>query len=126
MICIVKDRKSATLLEFTRKNCEMDSYITTDEWVGYKLVHEDGFVHSMVNYSSWFVNPRNGAHKQVIERIWVEEKTILKKNRRPTHCMQSHLDELSWKRRHRNNSDSTLISCFWRDVQLFHDLTNLQ
>lgn len=35
-----------------------------------------------VNHLKQFVNPKDGTHKQGIERVWVKRKAILKRLRR--------------------------------------------
>lgn len=122
---IVPDRKGSTLLDIIGRCCAVGSVIRTDEWSGYSRLTQSGYIHKKVNHSEWFVNPHDGTHTQGIERMWVEGKAILKRHRRPTVMLQSHLDELSWRRRH-SESTSTLLTCFWRDVFKVHDLSNIQ
>ena len=118
---VVPDRKSHTLRAVLKRCCEPGSVIQTDEWKGYSKLSQDGFIHRTVNHSRWFVNPRTGVHTQGIERLWVDAKAVMKRHRHATPLLQSHLDELSWRRR---NSDfsCTLVSCFWRDVNAVHGL----
>ena len=39
----------------------------------------------------------------------------------PAHFLQSHLDEVAWRRRHRNDP-RTILECFWHDASKFHGL----
>ena len=119
---IIPDRKALTLREVIRGCCDTGSVIMTDEWSGYSKLSEDGFIHRTVKHSKWFLNPSDGTNTQEIERLWVEGKAILKRHRRPNYLLQSHLDELAWRKRHRNCSES-LISRFWRDVHRVHGLS---
>ena len=113
---IVPDRTAATLRSVVSMYCEPGSYVVTDEWAGYRRLCDDGFLHKTVNHSQWFVNPADGFHTQGIERMWVDGKAILKRHRRPTALLQSHLDEVAWRKRYRD-CDRTLLSCFWDDVR---------
>ena len=112
---IVPDRSASTLRQVIARYCEPGSTIVTDEWKGYGGLCGDGFDHLTVNHSRWFINPMNGANTQGIERLWVEGKAVLKRHRRPTTLLQSHLDEVAWRKRHKT-SEATLLSCFWQDV----------
>ncbi len=99
--------------------------VRTYEWRGCSRPSEDGYIHQKVYHSKWFVDPVSGSHTQGIERMWVDAKSGLREHRRPTHLLQSHLDEIAWRKRN-TNSTTTLIESFWRDVRRVFDITNLQ
>ena len=68
-----------------------------------------------VNHSENYVDPHTGYHTQGIERAWVEGKAWLKRVRRPNHQMQSHLDEISY-RKLRKEVQHSLLSEFLIDI----------
>ncbi len=99
--------------------------VLTNEWAGYSRLREDSFCHKTVKHSKRCVNPKNGVYTQGIERAWVEGKAIMKRHRRTTNLLQSHLDELSRRKRNRD-SVTLLISTFWKNVYRVHELSSLE
>lgn len=68
----------------------------------------------------WFVDPESRYHTQGIERAWVDTETTLKRHRYPSSFLRSHLDEVARPNRNQN-SNTSLLNCFRRDVQLLRD-----
>lgn len=116
---IVEDRKATTLVPLIEKVVEQGSVICSDEWKGYLPLARSGFIHRTVNHKKYFVDPQTGAHTQSIERHWVDFKSWLKRARRPNHLMQSHLDEVSY-RKLRYDSELSLLGEFLRDISRYY------
>ena len=47
----------------------------------YTKLLDDRFVHKTVNHAGWFVNPGTGVHIQGVERLWVGEKSVMKRHK---------------------------------------------
>lgn len=124
-IFIVPDRKRSTLREIVKSNRAPESVVISDAWQGYARLTEEVYCHKTVNHSKKFINAENGAHTQGIERVWVKGKDNLKRHRRHSVLLQTHLDELSWRKRH-SNGKYYLIEQLWHDVHATYDLTNYQ
>ena len=63
-------------------------------------------------------------HIQGIERMWVEDKSTIKKHRRATHMLQDDLDERSWRKRN-GNDECTLMEQFLTDIHGVPNIMNL-
>lgn len=116
---VVKDRKAETLTSIILGVVQPGSVIVTDEWKGYAHLTRAGFQHYTVNHSKNFVDPTTGYHTQNIERHWVDSKAWLKRARRPSHLMQSHLDEVSY-RKLRRDAKYSLLTEFLIDVGKYY------
>ena len=104
---IVPDMSVNTLLPIIEGNAALRSVIWSDEWSSYNLLTAMGCIHNTVNHSEHFIDPITGANTQRIERLWKQGKLWLKRVRRPTTLMQSHLDEVCW--RHNNAHHPNLL-----------------
>ena len=112
---VVPDRKSTTLLPIISKYVEKGSVVVTDEWAPYNQLNEEGYHHETVNHSENYVNPVTGFNTQGVERSWVDAKAMLKKSRHPSNYLQSHLDEVAW-RKMKEGEGGCLIEAFLKDV----------
>ena len=112
---VVPDRTTATLLPIILDQVEPGSHIWSDRWASYNCLISMGFQHATVNHTENFVDPETGVNTQIIERSWKEGKLWLKRVRRPSHLLQSHLDEVAW-RMNTKNHPSGLLGAFLEDV----------
>lgn len=120
---VVPDRRAATLIPLIDSLIQEGSVIMSDEWKGYNPLRENGFVHYTVNHKRHFVDPHTLVHTQEIERQWVDAKAFMKRARGPTTMLQSHLDEVAWRKLRSVHPDG-LMAAFLRDVYVMYD-TNL-
>lgn len=116
---LVPDRSGRTLVPLLQRFVSEGSTIVTDEWGGYKRLSEVGFLHKTVNHQHNFVDPATGYHTQAIERAWVDAKVWLKRARGAGPLLQSHLDEVSWRKLRADHPDG-FFAAFLRDVQLVY------
>ena len=116
---VLPDRKGTTLLPLIKKYVQPGSTIVTDEWSGYNRLSELGYDHQTVNHTENYVNPITGYHTQGVERAWVDAKAWLKKVRYPSPFIQSHLDEISWRKYNKGNILG-LLHVFLTDVAQFY------
>lgn len=116
---VIPDRKGTTLIPLIADHCEFGSVIVSDQWSGYSRLEENGYWHQTVNHSRNFVDPVSGYHTQAIERVWQEGKAWIRRARGGGPMLQSHLDEVSWRLRHRNGNIS-LMEAFLRDVKKYY------
>ena len=116
---IVNDRKADTLIGVIREWVEEGSTIISDEWRAYARLHEAGYKHCTVCHKDEFVNKQTGFHTQAIERAWVETKAYLKRARGGGPLLQSHLNEISW-RKVRHNHPRGLLAAFFEDVSTYY------
>eukprot|EP00171_Calliarthron_tuberculosum_P000057 IDg57t1 len=89
----------------------------SDEWKGYNALESNGFTHYTVNHKKNFVDPHTQVHTQEIERQWVDAKAFMKRARGPTIMLQSHLDEVAWRKLRSVHPDG-LLAAFLRDVYI--------
>ena len=116
---LVPDRRATALIPITQDNVALSSTIVTDEWSAYNGLTSAGYSHLTVNRTKNYKDPVSGYHTQGIERAWQDAKAWLNRAKYPTHLIQSHLDLLSWKKRHKN-SDDGLLAEFLRDVRKYY------
>ena len=95
---VVQDRKASTLVPLIESVVHPGSVVCSDEWKGYLPLSNAGFTHRTVNHKEYFVDTTTGANNQMIERHWVDLKAWLRRARRPNHLLQSHLDEVSYRK----------------------------
>lgn len=93
---IVPDRRSTTLIPIKQDKIALGSRIYSDEWGAYNSLKSLGYIQETVNHSENFIDPKTGAKTKRIEKYLKEGKIWLKKVSRPTHLMQSNLDEIAW------------------------------
>jgi len=120
---VVKDRSAATLIPLIDSLVEVGSIIMTYQWKGYLPLVMNGFIHYTVNHKKNFVDPHTQVHTQEIERQWVDAKSWMKRARGPGTMLQSHLDEISWRKMRSVHPDG-LLAAFLHDVFIMYD-TNL-
>ena len=112
----VQRRDRATLLPIIQRECAPGSHITSDEWKAYANLGQKGFVHKKVCHQENYVNPRNGAHTQTIERSWLDAKVRMLKRQRgvPARHLQGHLDYYCWMMLRKN--EACLFTAFLKDI----------
>lgn len=116
---LVDDRRRSTLIPIIEDHVEVGSTIVTDEWAAYNGLEKAGFLHYTVNHSQNYVDPITGYHTQGVERAWKDAKSWLRRAKYPTHLIQSHLDFLSWKKKHQN-SQGSLLDAFLLEVRKYY------
>ena len=116
---VISDRKSETLLPIIRDYVDEGSTIVTDEWSAYNGLSGLGYTHETVNHSENYVNPSTGYHTQGVERAWVDAKAWMKRARYPSEYIQSHLNELSWRKMNQSKANE-LEAVFFTDVAQFY------
>ena len=121
---VIPDRRSVTILPIIQSIVEPGSVIVTDEWAAYGCLTEAGYEHHTVNHTENYVDPVSGYHTQGIERAWVDAKAWLKRSRYPSHLIQSHLDELSWRKMHDSNPDGVLFAFFVDVAKYYTEYSN--
>lgn len=114
---LVDDRRADTLIPIICNWVESGSTIISDEWRAYSRLRDYGFEHNTVCHKNEFLNS-DGFHTQKIERAWVETKAYLKRARGGGALLQSHLDEISW-RKYRSNHPQGLLAAFFEDVNSY-------
>ena len=94
---IVPDRKKATLLAILKKHVVMEATVFHDERALYRLLHEHGYTHGVVNHSKEFKS-EEGVCTNTIEGIWgnVKEKIAAMHGLRQDN-LQSFLDEFTYR-----------------------------
>ena len=91
--------------------------IVSDEWSGYRRIHEHNFTHYTVCHKRNYVDPDTGFYTQAIERAWADAKSYIKRARGGGPLLQSHLDELVWRKANDGiDNPDKLFPSFWRDV----------
>lgn len=114
---LVDDRKATTLIPIIKDWVAAGSTICSDEWRAYSRLAESGFEHRTVCHKREFVNA-TGFHTQTIERMWVESKAYLRRARGGGKMLQSHLDEISWRRLRASHKGGLLVA-FFEDVNRY-------
>jgi transposase-like protein len=96
---MVDRRDRPTLHGIIRREVRPGSTVHTDEWRAYRTLEQYGYIHETVNHSQYFVDPRTGAHTQLIECLWGPLKLkVLKQMRGTTEAMKKRqLVESWWK-----------------------------
>ena len=91
---IVPDRKKAIL----KKHVVTEATVFHDDWASYRLLHEHGYTHGVVNHSKKFKS-EEGVCTNTIEGIWgnVKEKIAAMHGLREDN-LQSFLDEFTYDR----------------------------
>jgi len=115
---VAPDTKKNTLFNVITGNVERGSTVSTDEWQGYNLLTEEGYVHGSVNHRSkeWAkIDPETGANHHVngVESFW----RLFKRSIASTHIhvsqkyMQRYLDEFTFRsnNRHMGNAMFDLL-----------------
>ena len=78
----------------------------------------NGYIHGNVNHSENFVDPNTGVHTQGLERAWLDAKDWYKSARGNMKYLQSHLDEVSWRKlRAHHKHQNTLFTAFLQDLR---------
>jgi len=107
-------RDKVTLIPIIKQECELGSYIHSDEWPTYCSLRAKGFEHKTVNHQHNYVDPFTGAHMQG----WLETKiSILKRKKGVTaSTFQSHLNKYCWRMLRQGEPD--LFLTFLEDVRV--------
>ena len=87
------------LLSIIQQHVAANSYIHSDEWAAYRGLGRLGYHQETVNHELHYQDPGTEAHKQGIERSWLEANIKIMKTMRGTTglLMQSHLDEYCYR-----------------------------
>lgn len=92
--------------EIVRHICTQGRIFMADESRGHSRLNEESFIRETVNHTLWFIDHDIGARTQRIEHTWIEAKRILKKHRRPTFLLQSHLGKVAWRRLNKSDDNT--------------------
>lgn len=115
---VVPDRKASTLIPIIQQYVQEGSVIVSDEWAAYRRLSEHGFTHHTVCHRRNYVDPESGFHTQAIERAWADAKVYIKRARGSGPLLQSHLDELMWRKANDGiDYPAKLFEVFWKDVK---------
>ncbi|KAI4891155.1 hypothetical protein NFI96_021306, partial [Prochilodus magdalenae] len=117
---LVEHRSRAHLIPLIIHHVRTGTEVISDQWRGYQgaLAHQ-GYNHFTVNHSDCYVDPRNGAHTQHIERAWrtYKENVWRLRGNRTEGLLEDHLNVIEWNewlaKRHKNGSLG----------RLFHDIS---
>ena len=115
----IKDRTTDTLLKKITEHVAPGTHIYSDDWPAYRCLSKSGvWMHSVVNHSKHFVDPKTGTHTQNIESFWGNGKSNWTKMRGCKMGMRAaHIDEIQWRWNNRNEdtfeSIITLIRQFY-------------
>lgn len=105
---VVENTKLNTLYRVVTENVERGSIVSTDEYIGYNLLTEEGYTHGSVKHRAkqWAKrDPETGVNHHVnsVESFW----KLFKNSIRSTHIhvsqkyMQRYLDEFTFRSNHR-------------------------
>ena len=119
------DRSVRTLIPQIESNVLSISLIWTDEWASYISLSTVGYELETVNHSENFIDPVSDANTQKIERVQKDEKICLETVHRPTHLLQSYLDETCW-RTHDHHNASDFLAPFLADAAEHYTCTMSQ
>ncbi len=115
---IVEDRKATTWILIIQEYVQDGSIIVPNEWAGYRNLRDYGYTHHIVRHKRNYVNPGTGFHTQAIERSWADAKSYIQRARGTGPFLQSHLDELVWRKAHDGvRHPENLFKIFWNDVR---------
>ncbi len=113
---VVDDRKAQTLNPIILETVQQGSTIVSDEWKAFSRLSTHILKHETVNHSRNYINPLTRFLTQAIERAWVDAKVWIKRARGARPLLQSHLDEVSWKKSRKSNPEG-IMTAFWADVR---------
>lgn len=116
---LVPDRQANTLIPLINSRVVEGSKIWSDKWPAYNGLTDEGFHHETVNHKEHFVDPVTGSNTKTTERCWKEGNAWLHRVRRPSHLLQSHLDEIAWRLNNKDSENGLLMS-YLRDVKKYY------
>lgn len=114
---VVPDRSASTSIPIIKTYVEVGSTIVTDEWRAYGRLNSEGSRHETVCHKENYINPETGYHTQGVERAWSDAKAWLKRARYPSRYLQSHLDEIAW-RKLRSRTEGGLFIAFLSELKI--------
>jgi len=100
---ILPSRRGPLLKQTVVQWVNPDSVVYTDEWPAYRGLGREGFDHSVVNHSAYYVTPQ-GWHTNTIEGFFGNLKTGLRGNYKKVsrRWLQGYLNEFCWRYNHRD------------------------
>ena len=115
---IVEDCKATTLIPIIQEYVQDGSVTVSDEWSVYRNLRDHGYTHHTICHKRNYVNRVTGFHTQIIARSWADAKSYIKRARGTGPLLQSHLDELVWRKAHDGvRHPENLFETFWNDVR---------
>ena len=113
----VKDRTSGTVIPLIKKYVSSGSLVWTNGFSTYKALEEHGYQPQTVDHLKNYVDPYTQAHIQAVERSWIEAKEMYRRIRGNRRMLQSHLDEIAYRKLRRDSiKDGTILQVFLTDM----------
>ena len=109
LFTVVQNRTKATLLPIILKHISKGATLHHDDWAAYRLLHQLGYKHLIVNHSKEFKS-KDGACTNTIEGLWgVIKQRITRMHGVEQSKLSLYLDEFSFRYFHKHDMLSALL-----------------
>ena len=113
---VVPNRTRVTLTEVIKTYVRPGTHIITDGWAAYNHLSEEGYTHTSVNHSRFYMDPATGAHTNTIEGKWNGVKKVVpRQGFRTPYVLQTYLGETMFRAKYNGNMWKGLLDALRTD-----------